>query len=133
MKSKLKLKIIVADYYKEITDPLTKSCIKVLEKNNLIGNLSEKNLLETSSKLKILTNTFNKMENKNPTFFLAKQIFKTIPIESKIKLNRINDGKTDPYGNLWFGTMNDTKKKVENGSLYCLDKKLNLINVFNSK
>ena len=34
-KSKLKLKIIVADYYKEITDPLTKSCIKVLEKNNL--------------------------------------------------------------------------------------------------
>ena len=37
MKSKLKLKIkiIVADYYKEITDPLTKSCIKVLEKNNL--------------------------------------------------------------------------------------------------
>tara|TARA_A100001011_G_scaffold102316_2_gene107854 strand:+ start:50947 stop:51987 length:1041 start_codon:yes stop_codon:yes gene_type:complete len=52
----------------------------VLEKNNLIGNLSEKNLLETSSKLKILTNTFNKMENKNPTFFLAKQIFKTVPI-----------------------------------------------------
>ncbi len=35
MKSKLKIKIIVADYYKEITDPLTKSCIKVLEKNNL--------------------------------------------------------------------------------------------------
>ena len=35
MKSKLKLKIIVADYYKEITDPLTKSCIKVLEKHNL--------------------------------------------------------------------------------------------------
>ena len=35
MKSKLKIKIIVAEYYKEITDPLTKSCIKVLEKNNL--------------------------------------------------------------------------------------------------
>jgi len=35
MKSKLKIKIIVADYYKEITDPLTKSCIKVLEKNDL--------------------------------------------------------------------------------------------------
>ena len=35
MKSRLKIKIIVADYYKEITDPLTKSCIKVLEKNDL--------------------------------------------------------------------------------------------------
>ena len=35
MKSKLKIKIVVADYYKEITDPLTKSCVKVLEKNNL--------------------------------------------------------------------------------------------------
>ena len=34
-KSKLNIKIIVANYYKEITDPLTKSCIKVLEKNNL--------------------------------------------------------------------------------------------------
>tara|TARA_Y100000994_G_scaffold225388_1_gene207707 strand:- start:297 stop:725 length:429 start_codon:yes stop_codon:yes gene_type:complete len=34
-KSKFNIKIIVADYYKEITDPLTKSCIKVLEKNNL--------------------------------------------------------------------------------------------------
>ena len=33
-KSKLNIKIIVADYYKDITDPLTKSCIKVLEKNN---------------------------------------------------------------------------------------------------
>ena len=33
-KSKLNIKIIIADYYKEITDPLTKSCIKVLEKNN---------------------------------------------------------------------------------------------------
>ena len=35
MKSKLKIKIIVADYYKEITDLLIKSCIKVLEKNDL--------------------------------------------------------------------------------------------------
>ena len=33
-KSKLNIKIIVADYYKDITDPLTKSCISVLEKNN---------------------------------------------------------------------------------------------------
>ncbi len=34
-KSKLNIKIIVADYYKEISNPLTKSCIKFLEKNNL--------------------------------------------------------------------------------------------------
>ena len=34
-KSKLNIKIIVADYYKEITGPLTKSCVKILEKNNL--------------------------------------------------------------------------------------------------
>ena len=31
----LKIKIIVADYYKEISDPLTKSCINILKKNNL--------------------------------------------------------------------------------------------------
>ena len=33
-RSKLNIKIIVANYYKEITDPLTKSCIKILEKND---------------------------------------------------------------------------------------------------
>ena len=33
--SNLNIKVIVADYYKDITDPLTSSCIKVLEKNNL--------------------------------------------------------------------------------------------------
>ena len=32
---KLKIKIIVADYYKEITNPLTKSCVNILERNNL--------------------------------------------------------------------------------------------------
>ena len=34
MKS-LKIKIVVADYYTEITNSLTKSCIDILEKNNL--------------------------------------------------------------------------------------------------
>ena len=34
MKS-LKIKIIVADYYTEITNSVTKSCIDILEKNNL--------------------------------------------------------------------------------------------------
>ena len=28
---KLKIKIVVANYYKEITDPLTQSCIEILE------------------------------------------------------------------------------------------------------
>ena len=32
---KLKIKIIVADYYKEISNPLTKSCINILGQNNL--------------------------------------------------------------------------------------------------
>ena len=32
---KLKIKIVVADYYKEITDPLTQSCIEILEQSKL--------------------------------------------------------------------------------------------------
>ncbi len=32
---KLKIKIVVANYYKEITDPLTQSCIKILEQSKL--------------------------------------------------------------------------------------------------
>ena len=32
---KLKIKIIVANYYKEITDPLTQSCTEILEKSKL--------------------------------------------------------------------------------------------------
>ena len=32
---KLKIKIVVADYYKEITNPLIQSCIETLEQNKL--------------------------------------------------------------------------------------------------
>ena len=32
---KLKIKIVVANYYQEITDPLTQSCIEILEQVNL--------------------------------------------------------------------------------------------------
>ena len=32
---KLKIKIVVANYYKEITDPLTKSCTEILEQSKL--------------------------------------------------------------------------------------------------
>ena len=59
----------------------------------------------------------------------TKKIFKTIPIETKIKLNRINDGKTDTAGNLWFGTMDNLERKLERGSLYKLDKNLKLTSV----
>jgi sugar lactone lactonase YvrE len=52
-----------------------------------------------------------------------------MPIESEIKLNRINDGKTDPAGNLWFGTMDNLERKIEKGSLYKLDKNLKLTRV----
>ena len=47
----------------------------------------------------------------------------SIPIESNKPNNRINDGKTDPAGRLWFGTMDNLEKK-QTGSLYCLDKNL---------
>ena len=56
----------------------------------------------------------------------TKKIIKSIFIEKNIKLNRINDGKTDPSGRLWFGTMDNLERNIEKGSLYCLDKNLNL-------
>ena len=57
------------------------------------------------------------------------KIIKSILIEPKIKLNRINDGKTDPAGNLWFGTMDNLERKIEKGSLYKLDKNLSLTKI----
>ena len=59
----------------------------------------------------------------------TKKILKSIPIEHNLKLNRINDGKTDPVGNLWFGTMDNLERKIEKGSLYKLDKNLKLTKV----
>ena len=59
----------------------------------------------------------------------SKKILKSIKIEPNIRLNRINDGKTDPAGNLWFGTMDNLERKIEKGSLYKLDKNLELIKV----
>ncbi len=59
----------------------------------------------------------------------TKKIIKRILIEQDIKLNRINDGKTDPKANLWFGTMDNLERKIEKGSLYKLDKNLNLTKV----
>ena len=59
----------------------------------------------------------------------SKKVLKSIPIEPKIKLNRINDGKTDPAGNLWFGTMDNLERNIEKGSLYKLNKDLKLTRV----
>ena len=59
----------------------------------------------------------------------TKKIIKSILIEPNIKLNRTNDGKTDPAGNLWFGTMDNLERKIEKGSLYKLDKHLILTKV----
>jgi xylono-1,5-lactonase len=59
----------------------------------------------------------------------TKKIIKSIFIEKDFKLNRINDGKTDPVGNLWFGTMDNLERKIEKGSLYKLDKNLLLTKV----
>jgi sugar lactone lactonase YvrE len=59
----------------------------------------------------------------------SKKILKSIKIEPKLKLNRINDGKTDPAGNLWFGTMDNLERKIKKGSLYKLDKNLKLTKV----
>jgi len=53
-----------------------------------------------------------------------RKILKSIKIEEDKPLNRINDGKTDHKGRLWFGTMDNPERKIRNGSLYCLDKKL---------
>ena len=59
----------------------------------------------------------------------SKKILKSIKIEPNLKLNRINDGKTDPAGNLWFGTMDNLERKIEKGSLYKLDKNFKLVKV----
>ena len=59
----------------------------------------------------------------------SKKVIRSIFIEKDKKLNRINDGKTDPDGNLWFGTMDVLERSLQNGSLYKLDKKLNLFKI----
>jgi len=60
---------------------------------------------------------------------INKKVLYSIKIESNKKYNRLNDGKTDPMGRLWFGTMDNLERNIQNGSLYCLDKKLKLTKV----
>jgi len=56
----------------------------------------------------------------------SKKIIKSINVEKKKINNRVNDGKIDPVGRLWFGTMDNLERNIKTGSLYCLDKKLGL-------
>lgn len=55
----------------------------------------------------------------------SKKIINSISIEKNLPKNRINDGKTDPKGRLWFGTMDNPERRIKKGSLYCLDKNFN--------
>ena len=56
----------------------------------------------------------------------SKKIIKSILIEKNLPSNRINDGKTDPKGRLWFGTMDNPERLIKKGSLYCLDRDLKI-------
>ncbi len=59
----------------------------------------------------------------------TKRVIKSIKIETDKPFNRLNDGKTDPAGRLWFGSMDNLERKVEHGSLYCLEKNFKLTKV----
>ena len=43
----------------------------------------------------------------------SKKILSSITIEKNLSKNRINDGKTDPKGRLWFGTMDNQEEKLK--------------------
>ncbi len=59
----------------------------------------------------------------------TRKIIKSIIVEKNKSLNRLNDGKTDPKGRLWFGSMDNLERKIRTGSLYCLDNNLNLTEI----
>ena len=59
----------------------------------------------------------------------TKKKIKSIIIEKDKPLNSLNDGKTDPLGRLWFGSMDNLERNVESGSLYCLDNNFKLTKV----
>ena len=90
---------------------------KIFKVNKEIGFLShiKRNIfmLGLKSELRIVN-----LKNK-------KIIFST-KIEPRLINNRINDGKTDSVGRLWFGTMDNFERKKNSGSLYCLDNSLKL-------
>jgi xylono-1,5-lactonase len=62
----------------------------------------------------------------------SKKIIKSINVEKEKPNNRLNDGKIDPLGRLWFGTMDNLERNIKTGSLYCLNKKLDLKKIDNN-
>ena len=58
-----------------------------------------------------------------------KKKIKSIIIEKEKPLNRLNDGKTDPRGRLWFGSMDNLERNIKSGSLYCLENNFELTKV----
>ena len=106
--------------------------VDIKKKNILIYNIKSKN----KKKIKIDKEIGFISYIKNNIFVLGlkseiriiniknKKIIKSIPIEKNMPLNRINDGKTDLIGRLWFGTMDNPERMIKSGSLYCLDKNL---------
>ena len=88
---------------------------KIFKVNKEIGFISHINknifILGLKSELRIVN-----LKNK--------KILSSIKIEPKKQNNRINDGKTDPIGRLWFGTMDNLERNIKSGSLYCLDNNL---------
>ncbi|MED1865243.1 SMP-30/gluconolactonase/LRE family protein [Fictibacillus nanhaiensis] len=64
----------------------------------------------------------------NGFFFLDLNTEKLTPIvdpEQELPENRFNDGKCDPLGRFWAGTMS-LSEEAEKGSLYCLNHDLNV-------
>ena len=59
----------------------------------------------------------------------TKKKIKSIMVEKDKPLNRLNDGKTDPKGRLWFGSMDNLERNIASGSLYCLDNNFKLTKV----
>ena len=53
----------------------------------------------------------------------TKKVILNIAIKTNIKLNKINDGKTDPNGKRWVGTRTKVERKLEEGTVCQLDKK----------
>ena len=89
---------------------------KIIKVNKEIGFIShiKKNIFILGLKSELRIVDLKNMKN-----------YSSMKIELNKPYNRINDGKIDPNGRLWFGTM-DNKEKKQTGSLYCLDNYLKL-------
>ena len=46
----------------------------------------------------------------------TKKIIYSLALEKNLPENRINDGKTEPKGRLWIGTMENRERKIKTGS-----------------